>query len=402
MYKFIGSAMMILFTFQLNAQYKNDNVLYKTVYPEDLSQQLKDHPGYLLLDVRSKGENQDTSSMQGLNIGHFKDAKNIDIRELPGRLNELQGFKNTPIFVYCSHSQRSRRASRILADSGFTNVYNINGGMTTLLQKDYGLKNIYETKDEYQLIGPATLCNELSSKSSYIIDVREDSSYNGSTGNEMTNSIGKMKSAVHIQQSDLQKSLSSLPKSKKIILIDDYGDESIKAAKTLTDAGYKNIEVLFDGLYNVVTTNPSELACKNQLLMPNKNYHVVTADEFHDMEAKSPDITILDIRNSADFENKSKDYWRNVGRIKNAINVPGSELQNRLTELSSYKNKHVVVYGFGSSEDAYKAASTLTANGFTNVDVLAGGIFSIRWRAANIKGKSYLKDLVTDIPAQNM
>src|SRR6476661_2819151 len=135
MYKILCSLFILFSTFVLKAQYKNDNVLYKTVYPEDLAQQLKANPGYLLLDVRSKGENQDTSYMQSMNIGHFRNAKNIDIRELGTRLNELQGFKNTPIFVYCSHSQRSRRASKMLADSGFTNVYNINGGMTTLLQQ---------------------------------------------------------------------------------------------------------------------------------------------------------------------------------------------------------------------------------------------------------------------------
>src|SRR6476659_7257546 len=142
--KMICSTFLLMSTLLVSAQYKNDNVLYKTVYPEDLVQQLKSHPGYLLLDVRSKGENQDTSSMQTMNIGHLKNAKNIDIRELGTRLNELQGFKNTPIFVYSSHSERSRRASKMIADSGFTNVYNINGGMTTLLQNEYGISDIYE------------------------------------------------------------------------------------------------------------------------------------------------------------------------------------------------------------------------------------------------------------------
>jgi hypothetical protein len=34
------------------AQYKNDNLLYKTVYTTDLCKELNNSPGYLLLDVR--------------------------------------------------------------------------------------------------------------------------------------------------------------------------------------------------------------------------------------------------------------------------------------------------------------------------------------------------------------
>ena len=110
------------FTVSLKAQYQNDNVLYKTVYPDELQKKLKANPGYVLLDVRSDGEYHDTSSTQLLNIGRLKNAKHININDLGARLDELQGFKNTPVFVYCSHSQRSRRASKMLADNGFTKV----------------------------------------------------------------------------------------------------------------------------------------------------------------------------------------------------------------------------------------------------------------------------------------
>src|ERR1044071_4450127 len=122
---------LCLVAFAASAQYKNDNVKFKTVDPTDLCAFLQANPGYLILDVRSKGENCDTSS-NGLNIGRIKGAKNIDVGELGGRLNEISDYKESPVFVYCSHSQRSRRASAMLADSGFTHVYNINGGMTAV------------------------------------------------------------------------------------------------------------------------------------------------------------------------------------------------------------------------------------------------------------------------------
>src|SRR5204863_1663651 len=121
---------LLLIATTVNAQFKADNVKYTTVFPEELCKTLMANQGYTLLDVRSQGEVDDTSSSESLNIGHIKNSIHIDIKELQQRWKELLAYKDKPLFIYCSHSQRSRRASRLLADSGFTKVYNINGGLT--------------------------------------------------------------------------------------------------------------------------------------------------------------------------------------------------------------------------------------------------------------------------------
>ncbi|HEU4633281.1 MAG TPA: rhodanese-like domain-containing protein, partial [Flavisolibacter sp.] len=126
------AALSLLSAAVVQGQYKADNVLYKTVFPQNLCFELKQQKDYLLLDVRSPGEYSDTSSSASLNIGHFTNAINIDIRQIDKRLNEIAAYKDKPVFVYCSHSQRSRRVSKMLADSGFTHVSNINGGMTAI------------------------------------------------------------------------------------------------------------------------------------------------------------------------------------------------------------------------------------------------------------------------------
>ena len=401
MYKLISFTAIFFICFQLKAQYKNDNVLYKTVYPEDLSAQLKANPGYLLLDVRTKGENEDTSSM-GLNIGRLKNAKNIDVRQLGTHLNEIGEYKNKPVFVYCSHSQRSMRASKMLADSGFTNVFNINGGMTALIQNNYGLNDIYETKDKYRWISPAEFCKQVNLKNNFLLDVRSDSSYNATTINEISNSLGKLKPAVHIPFSNLENSLSKIPTDKKIIIVDEFGDESVTAANLLAAKGYKDVSVLFDGMYNLITTNTAEVSCRNELWQQNKKYHILTADEFNDLAKNNKDIAIVDTRTTAEYNNTAKDSWRNIGHVKNAINIPSAEVATRQNELISYKNKPIIVYAFSSSPDAYTTAAALAANGLTNVNILSGGIFNLRWRAANIKGKEALKDWVIDVPAVNL
>src|SRR5439155_27192635 len=98
--------MKLLFTFifffcvtiAFSQQFKADNVKYKTVYPEDLCNTLKANPDYVILDVRSDGEYHDTTSMaESLNIGHLKNAKHIDIRQLPGRWKELSAYKDRPL-----------------------------------------------------------------------------------------------------------------------------------------------------------------------------------------------------------------------------------------------------------------------------------------------------------------
>src|SRR5215218_5770581 len=145
------------------AQYRYDNVTFKTVYWDELCKTLKQNPDALILDVRSKGEHYDTSTSKTLNLGHLKGAVNININDVGSRLKEIEDHKNKPVFVYCSHSQRSRRVSKMLADSGFVNVFNINGGVSNL--RMFGFKEECDllTSDlPYQIVSPKALAQNKS------------------------------------------------------------------------------------------------------------------------------------------------------------------------------------------------------------------------------------------------
>ena len=288
----------------------------------------------------------------------------------------------------------------MLADSGFTKVFNVNGGMTTLLQTNSHIDEIYETKNKFKYLSPARFCNEINNKNIFLLDVRPDSLYNSITADEQDNAIGKFKNAVHIPVTDLVNSLGKVPKDKMIIVIDDYGNQSPRAATILTSNGYKNVSVLFDGMNNLISTLDGN--CKKDIWQQSKKYYSLTFDEFDMLAKANKNTVILDVRPSDEYSNQSKATFRNTGHIKNAVNIPVDDLDNRLSKISAYKNKPIVVYNFGSNRDAYHAAAILAANGFTNVNILTGGIFNLRWRAANFKGKSYLKYWVTDIPADNL
>src|SRR3982751_3798438 len=259
----------ILFTFiifQLNeaaAQYKNDNVLFKTVFPKDLCKAFESNPGYLLLDVRSSGEYNDTSASTGLNLGHLEAAKNIDIREVGRRINEIADYKNKPVFVYCSHSQRSRRVSKMLADSGFTNVNNINGGMTAiqLLDEVQGacLRSKIISANAYSIVSPSAVCNKLSGKSNrvYLLDVRADSAWDHLAQNAKVNAYGYLKGTKHIALANLKSRLQEIPRDKEIIITDLFGNEAAVAAQLLMQNNFAHVSAMLEGFDRWILSDAS-------------------------------------------------------------------------------------------------------------------------------------------------
>ena len=86
----------------------------------DINQGVKEYSvtdGAVLLDVRTPDEYRQ---------GHIPGSKNIPLQSI----NKVTGVidnKATPIFVHCLSGARSRQASAILQQMGYTNVKNIGG-----------------------------------------------------------------------------------------------------------------------------------------------------------------------------------------------------------------------------------------------------------------------------------
>jgi rhodanese-related sulfurtransferase len=396
---------MLVFIFS-KAQYKNDNLLFKTVYPENLCKELNKKPGALILDVRSPGEYNDTSSSTGLNIGHFKSSINIDVRQLPQQLHMLDAYKDKPVFVYCSHSQRSRKASKLLADSGFKNVININGGMTAIRALDHDqvpcTETLLESKNKYAIISAAGLCKKFQhhSKDIIILDVRPDSAWQHISSNPKINAMGSFKNTRHIALNVLPSLLRDLSKNTEIILTDNFGGDAASAAGLLIENGFRKVSVFLEGIDKWLMTYHEETNCAD-LYLPAAEYSIISSIEFGKLIKDNKEFLVLDARPNDEFLNNAKDYYKNIGHIKNAVNIPYTELAARIKEIEAYLSKPVIVYAFSGSPEAYTAANTLVQNGFTHVKLLAGGLFNIRWTAANVSGMSQLDALVTDIPFEN-
>ncbi|MEO5944274.1 MAG: rhodanese-like domain-containing protein [Ferruginibacter sp.] len=397
-------AIFLLSVFSAKAQYKNDNVLYKTIEWTNLCNELQNNPGYLLLDVRTTGEFNDTSDY--INAGHIKGAENISSREIGNRLSEITSYKNKPVFVYCSHSQRSRRVSKMLADSGFTKIYNINGGITALYYSNAKdntcLQQLVVTKNKYTIISATDMCKKLANdrKNIFILDVRSDSAFRHITQNPRDNAMGTIKGSVNIQVADIDKEISRIPANKEILVVDMFGQEAARAATLLKQHGFEKVITPIEGIDRWLSADNSDTNCVKINYVSPAKYKLINSVAFGNKVRTDKNILLLDIRTAEEFNNKHKDAWRNIGHIKNAVNIPLDELNTRVAEINNYKNKAVLIYDFGGDEEAFEAAQKLTQLGFTDVQVLLGGIFNVRWTAAN-RNISYLKELVTDVPDNN-
>jgi rhodanese-related sulfurtransferase len=62
--------------------------------------------------------------------GHLRDAKNIPLADLSGRIGELDKAKNRTVVVLCQSGARSDKAVRQLAAAGFEDVYSLEGGIS--------------------------------------------------------------------------------------------------------------------------------------------------------------------------------------------------------------------------------------------------------------------------------
>jgi rhodanese-related sulfurtransferase len=81
---------------------------------------LMNQPGALVLDVREDAE---------FASGHLPKARHIPLGQLSTRISEIAKHKEKPVIVTCRSGARSGSACRALRNAGFTQVYNLKGGV---------------------------------------------------------------------------------------------------------------------------------------------------------------------------------------------------------------------------------------------------------------------------------
>jgi len=72
----------------------------------------------LLLDVRENNE---------FEYAHIKGSQHIPMDQIPDKLNEIDS--DAACVVICHHGIRSQYVASFLVHSGFSNIYNLSGGI---------------------------------------------------------------------------------------------------------------------------------------------------------------------------------------------------------------------------------------------------------------------------------
>ncbi len=84
---------------------------------------LKNDPDVVLVDMRSNYEHE---------LGKFKGAYTFDmenLRDLPNHVQEIEHLKDKKVITYCTGGIKCEKASAYLLEKGFTNVYQLHGGI---------------------------------------------------------------------------------------------------------------------------------------------------------------------------------------------------------------------------------------------------------------------------------
>ena len=377
---FYSLATLTTLTLRAQLPYKYDND-YRRVYAADLCRLAKEHPDLVIIDVRTPGEFSDTSQYNSLNIGHLRGAINIEIDSIRKDSTVMEKFRDKTILLYCSHSQRSRRVSKLLSERGFTNFYNLNGGMSNLNQlsgSSFPCKSEWlQTNLPYKNLNFRESAELIKSQAGLIIlDVRPASEFN-STDTSIQKNIGKIKGAINIPYSEFKQRANDWPKdkTKPILLYSSSGDgDGARAALQLRAAGYAKVYHLLGGLDDFEATQGNGYI-ENPL-----TYRLIDSrGALLILQSGEPKV-VFDTRPSVEYENKVTgiESYKNLGNIKGAIHAPESEFAS--VNLPNSKETRILVFGHA---EAYRFAGFLAARGYKKV-YLHPGVYDFVWSAFNV------------------
>ena len=127
---------LLIFIFIATALFSNSKIDYRTakIYKEDISSNSAfsmQKNGALLIDVRTKPEFKNLRAKDSINIPIFyaKTGKRVFNRNFINEIYDISNKNiNKEIILICRSGSRTKLASNILAEQGFSNIYNVQYG----------------------------------------------------------------------------------------------------------------------------------------------------------------------------------------------------------------------------------------------------------------------------------
>jgi len=196
---------------------------------EELKKKLDAKEPLVLADALSSIEHKE-KTIQG--------SVNIPSSKVKGNSN-LPADKKTLLVFYCLGPKcgKSKIAAKVAQTLGYSNIMIYDDGLPVWMQKGYPVtKAVNYPNIELARLTPQQL-NDMA-KSVTILDIR-DAEHKKS---------GRLAGAIEIDMDDLEEKYSTIPKNKKVVVIDHAAKQAGVAAKFLSMNGFKDLAALDGGV----------------------------------------------------------------------------------------------------------------------------------------------------------
>jgi rhodanese-related sulfurtransferase len=352
----------------------------------------------IIVDVRSAGEYGDTGRGKSGNIGRIRGAININVTDLqndPNAVHKLDAYKDKEVYLICSHSYRSRAASRVLLNNGFAHVNNVRGGMTEWYRRYDELKDYRDQLDDHEVVyknlSPAELMNDLENgKLPLLVGIRNNPRFWWDSANvRFYNNFPQFRGAVYYDYADSLKLLAEAEKNKsrQVVLYNIVNNGAAELAEWLKLKGY-NAAYLIGGLnlffeYAANQMNPAKtdryFTWQNdmRILTPSLYCRMSNDKDFRQ------NFILIDNRHDTLFNKINSGVKHDYMHIKNASNfyfgLGADEFEKRFSDKGK---QYVFINEFGSA--GMEMAAALTRKGY-KISWLLGGYDRWEWYMNNVE-----------------
>ncbi len=115
---------------------------------------------------------------------------------------------------------------------------------------------------------------------------------------------------------------------------------------------------------------------------PGQKFENIVPGDLCQFIEQHENLVFLDVRSVQEFDGTTS----NLGHLKNAINIPISNIEERMGELEKYKGKDILVYCSISARSP-RVSKILADNGFTKITNLFGGLTLLKDTDINCKNE---------------
>ncbi len=364
---------------------------YGGMKPADVSAAMAEANPPFLLDVREAAELEKD--------GYIKGTVQIPVREVLKNLDKLPSL-DSKIIVYCGSGQRGGILMGVLRILGYTNVYNMGGGLGAWIKAGLPVETgsmpeaaksistpiiadeiLFKALDESMSTLPdGFLALKADKVNEQLSSATPPALFDLRTAAEVQKD-GWIKGSVNIPVGELFTSLDKLPadKAAAIVLYCGSGLRGSIAIEGLRLLGYSNVINMGGGLGAWKTASlPVEgvvdwsAVWKDYLTNLPADFYTIKADVVNGQITAGSAPFLIDVREPAEIEKN--------GYIAGAVNIPLRSLLQNLDKLPAQDQPIVVYCAIG-----HRGAMGMTALqllGYQNVRSLVGGFNA--WSAAGL------------------